>query len=426
MIFPALKKEIHVLLIKRISAVCLFAALIVAGTSLYLEFRQLESTLLSYAEKEAKLFVPLFLDQLKSSNQLSSEDLAPQLAVAIGHTSFIAVELYNENREVFFERRRANSETIKQQFLKKGIITVLDDRANGSWIIADKRIYLDAAIPMIALQDDKTIGYVKGMYRSSLQDTKVIIHRFLLSALIGAGAVLLCGLLMYPGLLFFQNHLIKSSSELNRANGFLLKHLGAAIAKCDSGHQFHNHRVLIYGIRLAENQKLQRSQIRSFIQGAFLHDIGMLDLDTSLLMKPEPFDDTEQKLMQEHVKRGAALIKPYRWLRSGVEVVRYHHEKYDGSGYPAGISHDKIPGIARIFTIVDAFDALTSNRPYREAQELDQALRVLEQDSGSHFDPVLLSAFIEIAPKLYSVVSKLDGKPLERELNGVLKKYIKT
>jgi len=222
----------------------------------------------------------------------------------------------------------------------------------------------------------------------------------------------------------FHNHLIRNSSELNRANGFLLKHLGSALAKSDVANPAHNHRVLIYGIRLAENQKLSRTQIRHFIQGAFLHDIGMLELDSDTLMKRGPLEPDEYNLMLEHAQRGAALIKPYKWLKQSRDIIIGHHEKYDGSGYPAGISHEKIPFSARIFTIVDAFDALTSQRPYRNAQDLDKAIEMLELESGSQFDPVLLAAFIEMAPKLHGVVATLEGKALERELNGVLKKYI--
>lgn len=243
--------------------------------------------------------------------------------------------------------------------------------------------------------------------------------------MIGVGAVLLCALLMYPGLIFFHNRLIKSSSELNVANNFLLKQLGTALAKSDVGVAEHSSRALIYGIRLAERHKLSRTQIRRLVQGIFLHDLGMLELNVSLVQKQGPLDKKELSLMKDHVKNGVAQLKRYRWLRDGLEVVRSHHEKYDGSGYPAGLSHDKIPLEARIFAIVDAFDALTSQRPYRQAQDLERALTALEQDSGSHFDPVLLAPFIEMAPQLYGIVSKLEGKALEKEVRGVLKKYLK-
>lgn len=424
MIFPALKREIHSLLLKRIGAVCLITCICTIGIVLFLEYRQIEPTMLDAAERESKLFLPLFLKQQSGTADEEQTAASAEVGDAVAHTSFIAVRLFGENRTVLLEKSRPGGAEINQQFADKGIHFELTDDRIGTWIYKDKRLFLYGVIPVTGLQDDKIIGHVEAIYRSSLQDITAFLKRVGLSCLIGVGSVILCSLLLYPGLIFFHNHLIKNSSELNRANGFLLKHLGTALAKSDVANPGHNHRVLIYGIRLAENQKLTRTQIRSFIQGSFLHDIGMLELSTDTLMKRGPLDQGEHSLMQEHAKKGATLIKPYKWLKPGREIILCHHEKYDGSGYPAGSSHEEIPFPARIFAIVDAFDALTSQRPYRDTLELDKAIEMLELDSGTHFDPVLLAAFIEMAPKLHGVVAKLEGKTLERELNGVLKKYI--
>ena len=423
--FPALKKEIHALLIKRLTAVSLLAVLLVVGATCYLEYRRLEHVLLRSAAKEAHLFIPLFLEQ--HNNHLNGETVAAttEFYDSIAHTSFIDVRLSTPDGKVFFEKSRAGAESIRKRFADRSVHLVPSSDPVGDWMFADKRIYLSTVQPLRGLQDDDVIGHLQAIYKSSLEDTRAIGWRFLLSCLIGVGAVLLCALLMYPGLIFFHNRLIKSSSELNVANNFLLKQLGTALAKSDVGVAEHSSRVLIYGIRLAERHKLSRTQIRRLVQGIFLHDLGMLELNVSLVQKQGPLDKKELSLMKDHVKNGVAQLKRYRWLRDGLEVVRSHHEKYDGSGYPAGLSHDKIPLEARIFAIVDAFDALTSQRPYRQAQDLERALTALEQDSGSHFDPVLLAPFIEMAPQLYGIVSKLEGKALEKEVRGVLKKYLK-
>ena len=423
--FPALKKEIHSLLIKRLIGVCILAMLLVVTAICYLEIKRLDQTLLQDAAKEAHLFVPLFLEQHNKHSGAEKVVAASEFYDAIAHTSFIDVQLSTPDGTVFFEKSRANSDLIKQRFNDKSVHLDYGGEPSGAWLFADKRIYLLAALPLRGLQDDDIIGYLQALYRSSLEDTRAIAYRILLSCLIGAGAVIVCSMLMYPGLIFFHNRLIRSSSDLNLANNFLLKQLGSALAKSDVGLAEHNHRVVIYGVRLAERHKLSRTRIRSLVQGAFLHDIGMLGLDSSIVMKQGPLNKKELSLMHDHVKKGVAQIKRYRWLKEGIDVVRCHHEKYDGSGYPGGLSHDKIPMEARIFAIVDTFDALTSRRPYRQPQELDRALEILEQESGSQFDPVLLAPFIEMAPQLFGIVSKLEGKALEKEFHGVLKKYFK-
>ncbi|MBT8346583.1 MAG: HD domain-containing protein [Desulfofustis sp.] len=423
--FPALKKEIHALLIKRLTGICILTILLVVGATCYIEYSRLEQSLISAAIKEARLFIPLFLNQHNNHSGGETVVVTPEFHDSIAHTSFIEVRLSTPDGLQFFEKSRASAEQVRHRFNDKSVSLVPGGEPVGTWLFADKRLYLMTVIPIRGLQDDDILGHLEALYRSSLADTKAIGWRFVLSSLIGAGAVVLCGLIMYPGLVFFHNRLIKIGSDLNLANNFLLKKLGSALAKSDVGVAEHNYRVLIYGIRLAERHKLSRARIRNLIQGIFLHDVGMLDLDVSILLKQGPLDKKELSKVQEHVKNGVAQIKRYRWLRDGLDVVRCHHEKYDGSGYPAGLSQDKIPLEARIFAIVDAFDALTSQRPYRQPQEIERGLAVLEQESGSHFDPVLLAPFIEMAPQLYNIVNKLKGKALEKEVRGVVKKYVK-
>ena len=415
--FPALKKEIHILLVRRITAIGFLATLLIIALIGFLEFKKIETSLLRNAEKEAHIFLPLFNN--------GTAEVAPAFSEAISQTSFLDVTLLTPAKEVFFEFHRAGMAEPLTASGEAGSRAVYGDEADGSWTFIGKDIVLDTIIPVKSGADGMLSGYIEGRYLSGQADTRAIAMDILRSCLFGGGGVLLCALLMYPALVLLNNRLINNSADLNRTNNFLLKNLGSALAKSDVGAIDHNYRVLIYGVRLAEKLKLNRTQIRSFIKGAFLHDIGMLDVDRETLMKPGPLSGKERKRMQEHVKRGVTLIKPYRWLKDIRNLIRSHHEKYDGSGYPAGLSHDKIALEARIFAIVDAFDAMTSKRPYREANDLGSVIETLELESGAHFDPVLLAPFIEMAPQLIEIVGKLDGPALERELNGVLKKYIK-
>jgi HD-GYP domain-containing protein (c-di-GMP phosphodiesterase class II) len=425
MMFPALKKEIHLLLLKRISAVCLLSIVLGLGAALYLELRQLDATLVNYADKEARMFIPLLAAPSAAEDQDSAAGDRASAVLSLAHTAFIEAELYSRDRQLLQANTRANGKAIRARFAEKNTALSITDTASGDWIISDKRVYLAFALPLMDIHSEEAVGYLTGIYRLSLDDTRRLIWRITLSCGLVAGAILLCGLLMYPGLLLFQNQLIKNSAELNRANNFLLNKLGAALAK-STGFQAGRHsRLLIYGIRLAEQQKLSRAQIRGFIQGACLHQIGTLDEGSRALQGQPASDKKRRAAVQQHVKRTVSQIKRYRWLRSGLDVVRCAHEHYDGSGYPAGLSHDKIPLTARIFAIVEAFDSLSSPRPERQPLELEAALQTLEQQSGSHFDPVLLSPFIEMAPKLYTALINLDEAGLTRELDSVLKRYMK-
>jgi HD-GYP domain-containing protein (c-di-GMP phosphodiesterase class II) len=418
MIFPALKKEIHLLLIKRISGVCLLCMLLALGATLYLESRQLDATLVNFAEKEARVFIPL----LAAPPATEDQDNA---AFSLAYTAFIEAELYSRDQQLLHAKTRANGKAIQARFSEKNVELPLTGSASGDWIISDKRIYLAFALPLMDIHNEDPMGYLKGVYRLSLEDSRYVIWRIVLSCLLVTGAIVLCGLLIYPGLLLLQNHLIKNSAELNRANNFLLNKLGAALAKSNGFESSRHSRLLIYGIRLAEQQKLSRAQIRGYIQGACLYQVGTLAEDPQALLEQKKSEKKKRAALQQQSKRTVSQIKRYRWLRSGLDVVRCHREHYDGSGYPAGLSHEKIPLSARIFTIVEAFDSLSSPRPGHKPAELETALQMLEQQSGTHFDPVMLSAFIEMAPKLYTVLINLDDASLERELGSVLKRYMK-
>ncbi|WBQ07209.1 HD-GYP domain-containing protein [Kribbella sp. CA-293567] len=127
-----------------------------------------------------------------------------------------------------------------------------------------------------------------------------------------------------------------------------------------------------------------------------LHDVGKVGVPTSIIQKPGRLDDSEMDAIRLHPARGVELIGNIPFLEEVKSAVLHHHEKYDGTGYPAGLSGTNIPYFARIIGIVDAFDCLTSTRSYRPARSVEETLAILEQDRHSHFDPQLVDAFVEV------------------------------
>ena len=124
-----------------------------------------------------------------------------------------------------------------------------------------------------------------------------------------------------------------------------------------------------------------------------------------------------------HVAEGVSLIAHSSWLEEAGEVVGGHHEKYDGSGYPHGLRGEEIPLVARIFAIADVFDALTSERPYKDAIPLDKTMSILEAGRGSHFDPELIDSFAEISEGVYRDIAGREDDDLDRDLREVVGSY---
>ena len=127
-----------------------------------------------------------------------------------------------------------------------------------------------------------------------------------------------------------------------------------------------------------------------------LHDIGKIGIPDSILLKPGPLDDREWEVMRQHPVIGYEILKEIQFLEPSLELVLYHQEKFDGSGYPYGLASSEIPLAARAFSVVDAWDAMTNLRPYRQPMPNSQAMIELLRCAGSHFDPVAIDTFFEI------------------------------
>ncbi|MBY0473793.1 MAG: HD-GYP domain-containing protein [Nitrosomonas sp.] len=214
--------------------------------------------------------------------------------------------------------------------------------------------------------------------------------------------------LMYPIILTINRELTKLSTDLLTGNLELMNVMGSAIAERDSDTNSHNYRVTFYALRMGETVGLHHENILNLITGAFLHDVGKIGIRDPILLKSGKLTPQEFEIMKTHVTLGVDILKQSSWLSGACDVAHFHHEKYDGSGYPEGLKGEAIPLNARIFAIVDVFDALTSKRPYKESWTVHDALAELERDSGSHFDPQLLRIFVSIAPALYQEVTGME------------------
>ncbi len=243
------------------------------------------------------------------------------------------------------------------------------------------------------------------------------------SALAVGAVVLAIGWALWPTVRRLLDRLGRLSGSLLEANLGTLDALGRALAKRDGDTEEHSLRVTIVSALLGEELGMGRDEIQSLIKGASLHDVGKIGIRDEILLKPGKLTDDEYEVMKSHVDHGVDIVSRSAWLDSARDVVCYHHEKYSGSGYQQGLSGEEIPLAARIFTIVDVFDALASSRPYKEAMDLDRTLEILEDGRGTHFDPILLSAFLAIAPRIHERYYERTAEELERDLNEVLDLY---
>jgi putative nucleotidyltransferase with HDIG domain len=202
------------------------------------------------------------------------------------------------------------------------------------------------------------------------------------------------------------DQLRKAMGNLERSYDITLEALGNALDLKDAETEGHSKRVTAFTIAIARAMGLSADQIRVIARGAFLHDIGKMAIPDAILRKPGALTPDEMATMREHAYRGYQMLRIIPFLGEAAEIVYSHQEKFDGSGYPRGLKGEEIPLGARIFSVADTLDAITSDRPYRPAQTLTAARIEIEKWSGRQFDPDVVKIFLAMKENIWADLRK--------------------
>lgn len=191
--------------------------------------------------------------------------------------------------------------------------------------------------------------------------------------------------------------LVRAYDEIEKTYHRTLEVLITALDLRERSTAGHSKRSIEYTRLLALELNIRGNQLINLTRGALLHDVGKIGIPDTVLLKPGPLSESEWKMMRKHPRYGYQMLKDIKFLELSLDVVLYHHERWDGKGYPKGLKAEDIPLGARIFAVVDAFDAINSKRVYREAQSFEKARQILLENSGTQFDPAIVKAFLNIS-----------------------------
>ncbi|OGP85527.1 MAG: hypothetical protein A2V87_04580 [Deltaproteobacteria bacterium RBG_16_58_17] len=386
--------HVHRKLIIRLFLAWILLSVLIGSVVFFMEMRKIDAYVVALALEKSRDFERDHSKFLNNPDQLHLERLREETRKHIKDEHFIVVKLYDRVRELIVEASHPTAFLIEKEISKHRRDMVMTDDAHFQRFYGKGgQIFVMVQIPL-KTTGQETAGYFEGVYKADPRTMAEIKNRILLSLLQVVVIIFFTALAIYPIFLFLNRGLIRLTGDLFHANIGMLKVLGGAIAKRDSDTNTHNYRVTIYAIRLAEAVGLQREYIACLIKGSFLHDVGKIAIGDRILLKPGKLTDEETAIMKTHVRHGVDIIDHYEWLKDASDVVRYHHEKFDGSGYEAGLKGHDIPINARIFAVADVFDALTSRRPYKEPFALEAAMRILTEGRGSFFDPMLIDSFL--------------------------------
>ena len=404
-------KDIRSRILKRLFAGWLVLSLAMGSVVSYLELKKVDKLVTGLALEESSFFTSAM-----DKASVKETGLLQQEAVLARH--FAMISLYDTEGRRILLAVNPNGKGIMEKvrpFAPVGSIRYRSFLSGG-------HLYMRIRLPLHD-KDARTLGYFDGIYRvddKTFRNIEIDVVGTLLLVIV---VCLITAVMLYPIIISLNRELIKLSSDLLKGNIELMDVLGSAIAKRDSDTNAHNYRVTVYAIRLAEALGLDNGQIRNLIAGAFLHDVGKIGISDNILLKPDRLDEKEFAIMRSHVMLGVDIIRRSGWLKGARDVVEFHHEKFDGSGYMKGLKGREIPLNARIFTVVDVFDALASRRPYKDPIDFDETMDMLKKDRGKRFDPEILDRFCAIAHGLYLDIANAEENRLEEMMNGLISKH---
>jgi HD-GYP domain-containing protein (c-di-GMP phosphodiesterase class II) len=252
-------------------------------------------------------------------------------------------------------------------------------------IFPGERFVAYYGVPLVA--KGRVLGVLEIFHRSHLHSDEDWVD--FLNIISGQTAIAIDSAMMFKGLQ-------KSNFELSLAYNATIDAWSRTLELRDREAEGHTRRVTDLTVRFAALTGVRDSDLVHLRRGATLHDIGNVAIPDHILFKPGPLSLEEWEVMRQHPKYAVDLLSPIKYLEQAIEIPRWHHERWDGTGYPDRLGGEEIPYSARMFALVDVYDSLTSDRPYRKAWSKQDTVQHIENQSGKHFDPNLVPEFLNM------------------------------
>lgn len=412
--------SIHIKIAARLIPAWLLISLILGAFTFWLENRHADNFVFDLASKAAERYNKPRHARLFDGDP-QQHDAATQ--AFLRETPFVGIRLYAKDRNLRYQTwispevaQQLTTETHQHTF------PVASEHHHNKFRDASGNLHIQVVIPLMDNQQE-IYGFFEGVYRVGPETTAAITERVRDALLLVLIAVGLATLALYPLIVALNRGERHAAEALLKSNVELMQTMGSAIAKRDADTAAHNYRVTLYSVELAKALCCSQDQIAALIAGAFLHDVGKIGIPDNVLLKPARLTPEEFEIIKTHVALGEDIVLESSWLKKAREVVAFHHEKFDGTGYLKGLRGEEIPINARLFAVVDVFDALTSQRPYKKAMPLEEAMAIIRQGSGSHFDPGIVDVFETMASHLHERYANADEAELRCRLAAVTRDY---
>jgi PAS domain S-box-containing protein/putative nucleotidyltransferase with HDIG domain len=296
-----------------------------------------------------------------------------------------------ETLKVLLGEGRAGTAASERRILSLSDLSQAQDAFSRTVLISEEKFVSHHVAPLIAKGQVK--GVLEVFCRKRLDPTPEWFDFF--ESLATQAAIAIDNTTLF-------NQLHQSNIELTLAYDATIEGWSRALDMRDKETEGHTQRVTDMVLHLAARMGMDMTDLLEVRRGALLHDIGKMGIPDSILLKPDKLSKDEWEIMRRHPVFAYEMLAPISYLKEALDIPYCHHEKWDGSGYPRGLKGNQIPLAARIFAIVDVWDAITSDRPYRAALSREKALAYIQDQSGKHFDPGVVTIFLDemnLAPR---------------------------
>lgn len=412
--------SIHRIVLYRLLAAWVVISLMIGVVVSWVGLRKIDRQLVALATTELKRFGAANLALLTQPE--TARRALDQLAAQVVWEQFIAGEFQDGSRRRLASAVNPLHAMLQIEVERQSLSFPLNVDRQFRKFSAEGHSAMRVLVPLREASG-RPAAYFEGAFLVDPETLARLREDLAITLLVALAAVTLTTLCLYPIILSLNRNVVRQSRDLLAGNVELMEVVGSAVATRDSSTNLHNYRVALYAVRLGEAIGIGTTQMRDLIAGAFLHDVGKIGVGDAILLKPGPLNDAEFEQMKRHVTLGVEILTKSKWLLRARDVVEFHHERYDGSGYPKGLAGAEIPLLARIFAVVDVFDALVSKRPYKDALAFDVAMVGIREGAGSLFDPDLVTTFEGIAGALYHETRDVPGTEVEARLQLQISRY---
>ncbi|WP_136414042.1 HD-GYP domain-containing protein [Herbaspirillum sp. ST 5-3] len=402
----------------QIGIASILLAAVASPAAWFVAHRNAEQSTVSLAMEESRRLLHLHHFDTEALSGPKASEQARKASDALAGGLFDIAEIYDRNGQKLAITMTEAGRLVEGQLP----VHVRPEKAVASFEslkLHDKRWVLRVFVPLKAAAEGDSgpiAGYFEGVRVVSDWQREQMFGTALTAALMVGVASLMCGAVIYPVVVRLSAENERKTSEILTSHISMMEALGRAIAKRDSDTGAHNLRVAWIAARIGECIGLHGKPMQSLIIGSFLHDVGKVGIPDAILRKPARLSAEESEIMQTHVAQGEDIVSNIDWLDEAKAVVVAHHERWDGSGYPRKLAGEAIPLAARIFAVADVFDALCSRRAYKEPMRFEEAMDILEAETGSHFDPKVMAAFRPIAREVFNCLSQANEKDTRQML----------